>query len=86
MPRYYKDRIFDEDAKADLGSLAELAAGKAESENYDRYLKYHSGGNLTTNNLKMASARPLSIVFFHKSIKIVIYETRNSQLAYRLFK
>lgn len=46
MPRYYKERIYTEDERAELGSLAELAASKSESENYARYLKYHANGKL----------------------------------------
>lgn len=52
MPRYYKERIFDEDARAEMGSLAEAAANKAESDNYARFLKYHSGGDLDYQQFK----------------------------------
>jgi len=52
MPRYYRDRIFDEDTRAEMGSLAEQAANKAESENYAKYLKYHASGNLDYQQFK----------------------------------
>jgi len=52
MPRYYKERIFDEDTRAEMGRLAELAAGKMESENYQRYLDHHSGGSLDYQQFK----------------------------------
>jgi hypothetical protein len=52
MPRYYKERIFDEDVRAAMGSLAKIAAGKAESENYKKFLKYHASGNLTYAEFK----------------------------------
>lgn len=52
MPRYYKERIFDEDERAEMGSLAELAAAKVESENYEKFLKYHSGGSLDYQQFK----------------------------------
>lgn len=45
MPRYYRERVFDEDARASLGSIVELAMGKANSDNYEAYLKYR-GDNL----------------------------------------
>lgn len=52
MPRYYKDKIYTDDEKAELGTLAEIAAGKAESENYARYLKHHSSGDLDYQQFK----------------------------------
>lgn len=52
MPRYYKNKIYSEDELAEIGSKAELAAAKAESDNYDRYLKYHSRGNLDYQQFK----------------------------------
>lgn len=52
MPRYYKERIFNEDMRAEMGSLAELAAAKIESENYDKYLKHHARGDLDYQQFK----------------------------------
>lgn len=52
MPRYYKERIFDEDTRAELGTLAEIAANKLESENYARFLKYHSKGSIDYHTFK----------------------------------
>lgn len=52
MPRYYRDRIFDEDARAAMTSLAEMAAGRAESENYARFLKLYERGSLTYAEFK----------------------------------
>ena len=41
MPRYYRERIFDEDARAAQGSLAEIASGVRNSEKYAKFLRLY---------------------------------------------
>lgn len=45
MPRYYRDRIFDEDTRNEMQGLAALAAGKRESDNYAFFLKVSPEGH-----------------------------------------
>lgn len=68
MPRYYRERIFDEDARAAMGSLAEAAANKAESENYANFLKYHSSDNIDYQTFKDGQ-RTAVVNRFFSSIK-----------------
>lgn len=68
MPRYYKERIFDEDARAAMGSLAQAAANKAESDNYAKFLKYHSSGDIDYQTFKDGQ-RTAVVNRFYSSIK-----------------
>lgn len=42
MPRYYRKRIFDDDARAAQGSIAEAAFGKSNSERFIEYQRLYS--------------------------------------------
>jgi len=41
MPRYYRERIFDDDERSMQQGLAEVASGIANSEKYERFLRLY---------------------------------------------
>jgi len=66
MPRYYRDRVFDEDTRAAMGSLAQVAANEAENENYARYLKLYAKSGIDYQQFKDGQRTAVVNRFFSK--------------------
>lgn len=65
LPRYYRERLFDDDDKAQFGSIIELAIGKAESANYAEFLKVYGDHPTYTYDKFVQSQREAIVTHFY---------------------
>lgn len=69
MPRYYRDRVFSEDVKAEQGSIVELAIGKANSDNYDLYLRMKGNSDLEYSEFLDSQRNAIVSSFYNNNLK-----------------
>lgn len=69
MPRYYRERIFDEDARAFQQSLAEIASGVSNSEKYAEFLRLYGHIDGYTYDKYLESERLGSVKAFYSNQK-----------------
>lgn len=69
MPRYYRNRILDEDQRAMQGSIVELAIGKSNSEDYERYLQHYGQNNQLTYSEYVQRIRESKVQSFYSQSK-----------------
>lgn len=67
LPRYYRQRLFDDDDKAFQGSIIELAIGKAESANYAEFLKVYGSNPNYTYDKFVQSQREATVNRFYSN-------------------
>lgn len=70
LPRYYRERLFDDDDKAQFGSIIELAMGKAESDNYAEFLKVYGDNPKYTYDKFVQSQREAIVNHFYSQQQI----------------
>jgi len=68
MPRYYRDRIFDEDERAAQPSIIELSVGEKNTANYKRFLRLYGDTDLTYLQY-LQTQRDAAVNSFRSSIK-----------------
>lgn len=69
MPRYYRERIFDEDERAAQSSIVELSIGEKNTANYKRYLRLYGESDSFTYSQYLQTQRDAAVNSFRSSIK-----------------
>jgi len=69
MPRYYRDRIFDEDERAFQPVIIETAIGEKNTANYKRYLRLYGESDKFTYSQYLQSQRDAAVNSFRSSVK-----------------
>lgn len=69
MPRYYRNRILDEDQRAFQGSIVELAIGQKNSDDYARYLELYPNNELSYHDYIQRNREAVVHSFYSQSKK-----------------
>lgn len=69
LPRYYRNRLYDEDSRSEQGYLAELAAGKINSDNYDTFIRLYGDNPAITYGDFVQSQRDSIVAAFYNNQK-----------------
>jgi len=69
LPRFYRDRVYTEDERAEMSKYAELAVGKSNSEQYEYYLKKYGSVDGYTFDMFQEDKRLGIVDKFYKNQK-----------------